>query len=66
MSTLMGVLSVLALLAGIGTLVVAQSAVHEIEAYVLFVIFAVLLGSSAVVDALNALGKRIKPPAPPS
>jgi hypothetical protein len=52
---------VLAFLAGAGVLVVAKSAIHEIEAFMLFLIGAVLLTGASVVEAINiARNKLIK------
>lgn len=42
------------MLAGMGILVVAKSAIHEIEAFVLFLIAAVLLIGASIVEAINA------------
>lgn len=71
-------LCVLAFLAGAGILAAAQSALHEIEAFILFLMSAVLLIGASVVEAINIARKRIEaliqppvdakkspPPAPP-
>jgi hypothetical protein len=53
-------LCVLAFLAGAVILVAAQSAIHEIEAFILFLISAVLLVGFSVVEAINAARKKIE------
>jgi GYF domain 2 len=53
-------LCVLAFLAGGGILAAAQSAIHEIEAFILFLISAVLLVGASVVEAINAARKKIE------
>jgi hypothetical protein len=57
--TLLFVLAVLAFLAGAMVLVGAQSAIHEIEGFVLFVCSAVFLAGSAIVEAVNQLRDRL-------
>lgn len=57
MSIVLMVLACLAFVGGFGTLIAAKSAVHEIEAYVLFLIFAVFLSGAAIVDAVKAAAK---------
>jgi hypothetical protein len=52
------VLSVIAFLAGLVILSAANSALHEIEGFVLFVIAAVLLSGASIVDAIMVLPKR--------
>jgi len=54
------ILSGLALMAGWGILVAAKSAIHEIEAFILFLISAVLIAGAANVGAINRLIKEIK------
>ena len=53
-------LSVLVFLAGVGILSAAQSAIHEIDAFILFLICAVLLVGAAIVQAINIARKRIE------
>jgi len=48
-------LAILALLAGVSILLYAKSAIHEIEAFVLFLISAVFLSGAAVVESVNLL-----------
>jgi hypothetical protein len=54
------ILCLLAFLAGVGILAGAQSAIHEIEAFILFLISAVLLVGASVVEAINIARKRIE------
>ena len=49
------VLSILAVLIGVVILIVAQSAIHEIEAFMLFLISAVLLVGYAMLNAARAI-----------
>ena len=66
MRVLLFVLALLALLAGVAILSVASSAIHEIEAFILFVCTAVLLTGAAVVEAVTKLGDRMgSSPKPP-
>jgi len=57
------VLAVLAFLYGFDILGSAKSAIHEIEAFVLYVVSAVLFSATAIVGAINRiyenLGKNI-------
>ncbi|GIW89844.1 MAG: hypothetical protein KatS3mg109_0276 [Pirellulaceae bacterium] len=53
-------LSALALFTGVGILINAQSAVHEIEAFVVFLISAVYLVGASVIGAINSARKRIE------
>lgn len=55
----MFVLAVLAFLVGFVILAGAKGAVHEIEAFVLYLIAAVLFSGAAVVDAIINLPKRL-------
>ena len=59
MFTFLHILSALSLLAGIGTLVIGRSAVHEIGAYVLFLIFVVCLSSASIIEQLRNLNKTL-------
>ncbi len=54
------VLALLAFLAGGCILAVARSAIHEIEAFVLFLIGAVFISDAAIVDAVNLLQKELR------
>lgn len=53
MRTMLLVLAALAFLAGAGILAGAQSAIHEIEGFMLFLICAVLISGAATVGAIN-------------
>jgi hypothetical protein len=53
MGILLIVLAILAFLAGFAVLAVAQSAIHEIEGFVLFLISAVFVSGAAVVEAVK-------------
>ena len=61
MRVILFLLSVLAFLAGSGVLVGAESAIHEIEAFMLYLISAVFLSGAAVVEAINAARKKLEP-----
>jgi hypothetical protein len=60
MRVLLFLLAVVAFLAGVGILVSAQSAIHEIEAFVVFLIAAVFVSGSAVVEAVNDVRKKLE------
>ncbi len=47
-------------MAGTGILLAAKSAIHEIEAFVLFLIAAVLLIGAAIVEAINAARAKLE------
>ena len=64
MKTLLGVLAVLAFLAGVMVWLGARSAIHEIEAFVLFVCSAVFLVGSAIVEVVEQVRDRLPAPAP--
>lgn len=53
------VLSVLAFLAGFGILQSSKSAIHEIEAFVLYIVSAVLFSGAAIVGAINRVAEKI-------
>lgn len=59
MRVLLFLLAVLAALAGAGILIAAQSAIHEIEAFILFLISAVLVSGASVVEAITVLRKEV-------
>jgi hypothetical protein len=61
MRIILFLLSVLAFLAGSGVLVGAESAIHEIEAFMLYLISAIFLSGAAVVEAINAARKKLEP-----
>lgn len=60
MRILLFLLCVFAFLAGAGILASAKSAIHEIEAFMLFLISAVLLTGASVVEAINVARKKIE------
>lgn len=57
MRILLFILAILAFLAGASILATAKSAIHEIEAFVLFLIAAVFISGAGVVEAVNLLRK---------
>ncbi len=58
MRLILFLLAVVAFVGGGSIMTVAQSAVHEIEAFILFLVAAVFLSGAAIVEALNALRKK--------
>jgi len=60
MRVLLFVLAILAIVAGAGILTAAESAIHEIEAFVLFLIGAVFISGAGVVEAVTLLRKEMK------
>jgi hypothetical protein len=59
MRILLFLLSIISLLAGSAILVAAESAIHEIEAFILLLISAVLLTGAAIIEAINRLRKEL-------
>lgn len=59
MKVVLFVLSVLAFLAGFGILQGSNSAIHEIEAFVLYIVSAVLFSGAAIVGAINRVAERV-------
>ena len=57
MRIILFVLAILAFITGGSILAVAKSAIHEIEAFVLFLIAAVFLSGAAIVEAVDRLHK---------
>lgn len=57
MRILLFIFSILAFLAGASILAAANSAIHEIEGFILFLISAVFLSGAGVVEAVNLLRK---------
>ncbi|MGD0627254.1 MAG: hypothetical protein ABSB32_21445 [Thermodesulfobacteriota bacterium] len=53
-------LALLAFLLGVAILASAKSAIHEIEAFILFLIGAVFISSAAVLDSMNLLKKKLE------
>ncbi len=64
MKTLLLVLAVLAFISGFGILGSAKSAIHEIEAFVLYIVSAVLFSGSAIVGAVNRLTDKLEKASP--
>lgn len=64
MKTILLFLAVFAFLSGFGILGFAKSAIHEIEAFVLYIVSAVLFSGSAIVGAINSLTEKLEK-APP-
>jgi len=59
MKVVLFVLSVLAFLAGFGILQGSKSAIHEIEAFVLYIVSAVLFSGAAIVGAINRVAEKV-------
>ena len=53
------ILSLISLLAGISILTSAQSAIHEIESFILFTIFAILISEYGIMHQIDKLGEKI-------
>ena len=53
------VLSVLSFFAGFTILQGSKSAIHEIEAFVLYIVSAVLFSGAAIVGAINRLAEKV-------
>jgi len=60
MRAILFILAVVAFVAGVGTTVEAQSAVHEIEGLILFLMGAILLSGAATVEAVHLLRIELK------
>ena len=60
MRIILFLLSALAFLAGGGILKGAQSAIHEIEAFMLFLVSAVLFVGASIVETINVARKKIE------
>lgn len=59
MKILLFVLAIFAFVFGLGFLGVAESAIHEIESFILFLISAVLMSGASVVEAINRLQRDV-------
>lgn len=59
MRVLLFILAILAFLAGGAILGGAKSAIHEIEAFILFLISAVFISGAGIVEAVNRLRKEL-------
>lgn len=57
MRILLFILAILAFLVGVSILNAAKSAIHEIEAFILFLMSAVFISGAGVVEAVNLLRK---------
>ncbi len=66
MRVLLFIVGLAAFLYGASVLAVAQSAVHEIEASILFLIGAVFISSAAIVEAVNGVHKKLETPVHPN
>ncbi len=53
------ILAILAFAYGASIMAIAESAVHEIEAFILFLIGAVFITGAAVVEAVNVMRKKL-------
>lgn len=63
MKVFLAIMGLLALLGGVGVFGNSKSAVHEIEAFILILIFAVCMGSAGIIEAVDKLrGKSEAPP----
>jgi hypothetical protein len=58
MVILLFVLSLLALFVGIAILSMAKSAIHEIEAFLLFIIASLLFVGAAIIEAIRAAAEQ--------
>ena len=59
MQFLLFVLAILAFLAGAAIFAGAKSAIHEIEAFLLFLISAIFISGASVVEAVHRLRKEL-------
>ncbi|MDF3129462.1 hypothetical protein P0Y35_09680 [Kiritimatiellaeota bacterium B1221] len=60
MRVILLVLAALAFLGGIGIFSAAESAIHEIEAFMLFLIAAVLLSGAVVAEQVMLMRKKLE------
>ena len=60
MATFMMIIAVLATLIGIGVWAISGSAIHEIEAFLLFIIATLGYGFSGLIDQVKRLGSEEK------
>jgi len=60
MSVILFILGLLALFGGVIILLLAKTALHEIEGFILFLISAVLISGSSIVEAVNSLKSHLK------
>jgi hypothetical protein len=59
MRVILFLLCAVSIIAGIGILINAQSSIHEIESFVLFLIGSVLLSGASIVESVNTLNLKI-------
>ena len=59
MRMILFVLAVFAFIGGAAILTTANSAAHEIEGLILFIIFAIFLSAAGIVEAINLLKKEM-------
>jgi uncharacterized membrane protein len=59
MKILLFILGIVAFVYGASVITVAQSAVHEIEAFILFLIGAVFISGAALVEAVNSVRNKL-------
>ncbi|PIR00870.1 MAG: hypothetical protein COV66_03310 [Nitrospinae bacterium CG11_big_fil_rev_8_21_14_0_20_45_15] len=60
MKILLFLLAILAFITGLEILYSAKSAIHEIEAFVLFIVSSVLFSGAAIVESVNKMTKELK------
>jgi len=60
MRILLFLLALLAFLLGVIILASAKSAIHEIEAFILFLIGAVFISGAAILESMNLLRKKLE------
>ena len=60
MRIILFVLAIFAFIGGAAILTTANSAAHEIEGLILFIIFAVFLSGAGIVEAINLLKKELR------
>jgi uncharacterized membrane protein YoaK (UPF0700 family) len=54
MHIVLGILGVLAFLAGFAILAMAKTSIHEIQGYLLYIVSAVLVAGASIVEAIYA------------
>ena len=59
MRMILFVLAIFAFIGGAAILTTANSAAHEIEGLILFIIFAIFLSAAGIVEAINLLKKEM-------
>jgi len=58
----LAILAMLALLAAVGVFGSAKSAVHEIEAFILGLIFVTAMGTAGIIESIDKLREANEPP----